>query len=190
MSERQCEFCGISPMPPNKRSDARFCQETYRRKGARVKNGHNVVHPADVRFWSRVNKQAALGCWEWTAAKLASGYGSFRANNRAYVAHRYAYERLIGLVPDGLQLDHLCRNRACVNPHHLEPVPQSVNVLRGISLPAINARKTHCSRGHEFTPENTYRRPSSPTYRACRECRASTKRAWDQAVLTGQRADQ
>jgi hypothetical protein len=130
-----------------------------------------------TRFWSRVDREAPLGCWDWVAGKLSSGYGSFRTGNRAHVAHRYAYEALIGPIPDGLQLDHLCRNRSCVNPDHLEVVTQRVNLARGVSPPAINARKTHCSRGHEFTDENTYRSPDG--YRGCRTCRYETKLRWD-----------
>lgn len=175
---RLCEFCGLE-LREDLRADARHCSEKCRRTHARAKKGLPVVAPPHHRFWSRVDKRGPLGCWQWTAGKLTSGYGSFRVGNRAHVAHKYAYEALRGPVPEGKQLDHLCRNRACVNPDHLEPVPQRVNCLRGISLPALNARKTHCIHGHEFTPSNTYVNPKG--HRGCRICRASRKAEWDAA---------
>lgn len=104
------------------------------------------------RFWLKTDKTD--GCWVWKAS-LRDGYGVFAVDGQARPAHRVAYELLVGLVPEGLVLDHLCRNRACVNPAHLEPVTDKVNILRGESVSAKNRVKTHCLRGHEFTPENT-----------------------------------
>lgn len=95
------------------------------------------------------------GCWEWTAARRSGGYGAINIAGRVRPAHRVVYELLVGPVPKNRELDHLCRNRSCVRPSHLEPVTKLVNIARGESLPAQNARKTHCKRGHEFTPENT-----------------------------------
>jgi hypothetical protein len=114
-------------------------------------------------------KISLLGdCLLWTGSKTRNGYGVFGyAHGKKAMAHRFAYERLIEPIPDGLQLDHLCRNRACVNPHHLEPVTQKVNLLRGIGFAGVNARKTHCPRGHEYTPENT---KSFSGWRQCRAC--------------------
>jgi HNH endonuclease len=117
------------------------------------------------RFWSKVDKNGPvpecrpdLGpCWEWLAGLgSATGYGNFWLDGRTVSAHRFAYIDVLGPVPDGLDLDHLCRNRGCVNPHHLEPVTETVNILRGTSPMARNARKTSCIHGHAFTPENTY----------------------------------
>lgn len=103
-------------------------------------------------------------CVEWSGHRDRDGYG--KSNGKR--AHRVAYEREVGPIPDGLQLDHLCRNRACVNVAHLEPVAPRENTLRSPIAPAaMNARKTHCLRGHEFTPENTYPQPGG---RMCREC--------------------
>lgn len=109
------------------------------------------------------------GCWEWTRALNSKGYGSFGYAGKVQSTHRLAYELLIGPIPDGLHLDHLCRNRKCCNPDHLEPVTQQVNTLRGVGFAATNATKTHCGKGHEYTEANTYvdKRGS----RSCKACR-------------------
>lgn len=84
-----------------------------------------------VRFLAKMSVDEASGCWVWTAARTSKGYGQFRIGPRPVRAHRYAYTLLVGPIPDGLQLDHLCRNRLCVNPGHLEPVTNWENTLRG-----------------------------------------------------------
>ena len=122
---------------------------------------------AEERFWRKVRKDPN-GCWEWQGAK-GQGYGNFYLHGKFPRAHRYAYELLVGPIPDGLTLDHLCRNRACVNPDHLEPVTQKVNTLRGEGLAAQNARKTHCPEGHPLNGDNLYQQPGNG-YRRCREC--------------------
>jgi hypothetical protein len=132
------------------------------------------------RFMAKVQK-AITGCWEWTACCNQKGYGLFRLGSRKFgtrqfiLAHRFAYRHFVGPIPDGLTLDHLCRNRACVNPEHLEPVLHRVNVLRGIGPSAQNARKMHCLRGHEYNAENTY--TNSQGKRACRICKRSRRAA-------------
>lgn len=123
----------------------------------------------EERLWSRIT--IADGCWEWTHSKQR-GYGWIgKGNGRHVFAHRVVYELFRGPVPAGKQLDHLCRNRACVNPEHLDVVTARVNVLRGDGLPARNARKTHCKNGHALTGANvrTYGRRSG-IERVCRTC--------------------
>jgi hypothetical protein len=132
----------------------------------------SVSAPLAERFLSKIQGDTlrADECWEWTASKIG-GYGRFSVGqHRTVAAHRWAYEALVGPIPDGLTLDHLCRNRACVNPAHLEPVTMRENVLRGFNPCAINARKTECPKGHPFDEVNTYRKPSRPQLRYCRTC--------------------
>lgn len=124
---------------------------------------------AEVRFWKRVNKDGAGGCWLWKGSIFNNGYGQFKANGKGGPAHRYAYELLVGPIPDEMVLDHLCRVRACVNPDHLEVVTERENIMRGEGVCAVNAHKTHCIRGHEFTPENT-RIWGGGRWRLCIEC--------------------
>lgn len=131
----------------------------------------DIVQSFDTaRFWAKV----LIGddCWEWTASKDGPGYGIFRLNRRLYKAHRISYELLVGKIPDGLVIDHLCRNRACVNPSHMEPVTNRENILRGEGLAAKQARQTHCKYGHPLFGSNLYVLPrgSKKGMRQCREC--------------------
>ena len=111
-----------------------------------------------LRFWRKVHARED-GCWEWTASRNRAGlgYGQFWWGKRLVVAHRLAYEALVQPIPGGLESDHLCRNRACINPLHIEPVTRSINVLRG-NAPAIlrarHARVTHCPQGHPYDGSN------------------------------------
>jgi hypothetical protein len=127
----------------------------------------------EERFWSKVDLDGATAdddCYNWTGALDRQGYGQFWLGDRSGLAHRVAYELARGPIPDGLTLDHLCRNRKCVRPDHLEPVTIKENTLRGTSPSALHAVKTHCHRGHEFTPENTFLKANGKG-RECRECR-------------------
>ncbi len=122
-----------------------------------------------VRFWAKVQSQSS-DCWEWTAYRNRGGYGVFGIDGRrgnTALAHRLAYETLVESIPSGLECDHLCRNRACVNPAHIEAVTRRTNVMRGVGLAALNAVKTHCPKGHEYSDANTIRRRGK---RWCRRC--------------------
>ena len=122
----------------------------------------------DERFDSKYVK-LDNGCWQWISGKNWRGYSKFKLfRNTNITAHRWAYERINGKIPPGMTIDHLCRNRACVNVAHMEVVTQKVNLLRGDSPSSLNARKTHCKRGHPFNETNTIRRG---LHRACRTCR-------------------
>jgi hypothetical protein len=138
----------------------------------------------ESRFWSKVDRSAGPDdCWPWQAALLSEGYGTFLLRGKTLRAHRVAYELVIGPIPAGLQVDHLCRNRACVNPAHLEAVTQRTNVLRGVGASARNARKTHCANGHEFTEENTARNEAGE--RRCRKCSQESQRRYADKKRSG-----
>lgn len=117
------------------------------------------------RFWAKVEKTS--DCWIWKGAKHGRGYGNFFASGYV-LAHRFSYELARGPIPPGLTIDHLCRNRLCVNPDHLEAVTMRVNLLRGVGPSAVAARKTHCPRGHEYAGLNIYW--TKDGRRKCRTC--------------------
>jgi len=104
------------------------------------------------RFWAKVEKTE--NCWNWTAGKFWNGYGQFWLGGTVVKAHRFAYVITKGRIPKSLVVDHLCRNRACVNPDHLELVTNKENLLRGEGWAAVRARKTHCPQGHPYTGDN------------------------------------
>lgn len=131
----------------------------------------------EARFWDKVSPEPNSGCWLWTANVNTEGYARFWDGAIHTVAHRWAYERFVGPIPDGLQLDHLCRVRCCVNPAHMDPVKPRENTLRSNSLTAIHAAKTHCRRGHEFSPINTRHYRGTRQCRACYRIRDARKRA-------------
>lgn len=117
------------------------------------------------------------GCHVFTRNIDQQGYGRISVNGEKQLAHRVAHELFIGPIPNGFEVDHLCFNRACVNPAHLEAVTPLVNTMRSSAPSALNARKTHCDAGHPFSPENTRRR-TDRRGRLCRACDRDRARAY------------
>jgi hypothetical protein len=143
-------------------------------RGAR---GRYAPTDTDERMWANIEKEhetvAGINdCWRWIGGMFEeTGYGKFYVDRYPHYAHRWVYRRLVGTIPESLELDHLCRHRWCVNPAHLQPVTHRVNVIRGDAAQSNKRRaaeRTHCRSGHELTPENTYHNPGG--YRACRIC--------------------
>lgn len=133
--------------------------------------------PLNLTAAERIDRRTVSSgdCILWTGCTTPNGYGSITYDTKRYGAHVFIWRHSGRTIPNGLQLDHLCRNRRCVNPEHLELVTAQENVLRGVGITAQNARKTHCKSGHEFTEDNTYHRPDSPHQRACKVCRLLQK---------------
>lgn len=123
--------------------------------------------PAIQRFWPRVNKTDS--CWLWTGAEDGRGYGRIRVEGVYRKVHRFAYEALVGPIPEGLVIDHDCNNRMCVNPNHLKPMTDYQNVLRS---PNYSANRTHCPHGHPYSATNTFERMGSRHCLTCRRARA------------------
>lgn len=150
---------------------------------AQAKKNGPYARPVLDRLFEKVDKTDA--CWIWTGATYRRGYGKMFIGSKAdgtakiVAAHRIAYEHLRGPIPGGMTLDHLCRNVACVNPDHLEPVSMRENWRRGTSASAVNLVKTHCIHGHEFTSENTYvaKGKHGNPQRLCKACGRNRKAA-------------
>lgn len=155
-------------------------------------------------FFRKVDPANDDDCWRWSGATDRHGYGKFNLKPYVAGAHRVAYQLMVGPIPDGLDLDHLCRVPPCVNPAHLEPVTRRENTMRSAIAPAaVNAAKTSCVNGHAFTEANTYRDPEG--YRHCKQCRrrsqlkwiaatqppsAVRRRPWHERLLTNPHIDQ
>jgi hypothetical protein len=127
--------------------------------------------PLMPRVMSRIEHDPNTGCWKWIEKTTRYGYAVINWKGRQWLAHRAVYTKLRGAIPEGLEIDHLCDNKACVNPMHLEAVPHQVNIVRSNGAAAENARKTHCKRGHELAGENLYRQVGPyGVQRVCRSC--------------------
>ena len=172
--DKSCADCGT----PVTRTRCKSCAVRFRffaRGGTEID-----------RFWGRVDANG--DCWLWTGGKADTGYGTVHIEGKTWHAHRVAYELLVGSIPVGLELDHLCRVRACVNPDHLEPVDHRTNLLRGASPAAIAFRTGICIRGHAVAGTN--RQPNGRdrhgaprfTCRSCRSCRSGNVVAFGLAL--------
>lgn len=153
-----------------------LCKAHYNReyKAGRLKPKRAAA--LEEKFWARVNK--SNGCWLWTGTVQVRGYGAFFISKaRGYVkAHRFSYELNVGPIPDGMLVCHRCDVRNCVRPDHLFLGDNAINMADMTAKRRhVNQAKTHCIRGHEFTPENTYHPPKRPWTRLCRECRRTSK---------------
>jgi hypothetical protein len=138
--------------------------------------------PPVERFWLKVNKEDQSGCWIWTGYLNQDGYGRTRTpirrtRPRYELAHRIAYELLVGPFPEGLETDHLCKRRACVNPAHLEPVTHAENLRR-----SPNPKKSHCPRGHPYSGENLYINPYNNA-KNCRECHRAFSKEFEKTRI-------
>lgn len=130
------------------------------------------------RFFSKVEMDPNSGCWLWSACLATGGYGKFGMSGRILPAHRVSYTNIVGPVPVDRVLDHKCRTRSCVNPAHLRVVDKTTNALENNVSPfAVNAAKSHCPKGHLYTPENTYfSRWTGGITRQCVACRGETNK--------------
>lgn len=131
-----------------------------------------ATQEARNRFWNKIDPQPN-GCWNRIGCTDGNGYSRVQLERRSFSGHRAAYTWTKGPIPDGLFLDHLCRNRRCVNPDHLEPVSHDENMARG-----MRPNQTHCKWGHEYTPANTgwLKRPNGKVSRDCHICRLRYKK--------------
>ncbi|MGH2350320.1 MAG: HNH endonuclease signature motif containing protein [Chloroflexota bacterium] len=171
---RVCEQCGATFRVPPSKGEQRYCGQACYHLGS--------VRPVEERFWAKVDKNGPLPdyrpdlgpCWLWLAG-TRKGYGEFSvgtyANQRIETAHGLAYQWLVGPIPEGLVLDHLCRVTRCVNPAHLEPVTELENFRRS---PLHPSKVKHCPNGHPYDEANTYWYLGK--HRQCRACNREYRR--------------
>lgn len=117
-------------------------------------------------FEDKYEPVSESGCWIWSDALSTGGYGQYWTGDKAVMAHRYSYEKAGNDIPNGMEIDHLCRVRCCVNPAHLEPVTRAENMRRAVPF---RSETTHCKHGHEYKPENTYINKKTGV-KQCKEC--------------------
>ena len=139
------------------------------------------------RFLGRI-RVSDNNCWEWTGTKSKYGYAVMEINYRQVRCARFSYGFFIKPVPTKLQIDHLCRNRICVNPIHLEAVTARTNILRGIGVSALNILKKHCKSGHQFDESNTYLSTEKGNIRrTCRKCHAMAQKRYLERMVENEK---
>jgi hypothetical protein len=145
-----------------------------------------------ARFWNKVRLDEVNGCWLWQAASHSFGYGFYFLGKKRWLTHRLTYSTLVGDIPAGLEIDHLCRVPACCNPSHLEPVTHLENVRRGRGAEVASVLRsgmTHCRRGHEFAGDNLIvTRIGARSCRSCTNARQRSKYWADKLHVPGGRS--
>lgn len=166
MNDIECAVEGCSKVGPN--AGRGMCYKHYHRFRKYGDPTFDSRSP-ELRFWPKVSKSD--GCWDWTGATIR-GYGAFRYQGKVAYAHRVAYELLAGPIPDGLTIDHLCRNPLCVRPDHLEPVTQGENTRRAVQVGYHANSPRGCRRGHDWAadPPLLAHRSDGSITRTCRVC--------------------
>lgn len=167
MGERTCSVAGCKD-PHDARGYCGRHYVTWRRHGDPIWQAPTISE----RFWSKVVQSG--DCWLWTGS--GQPYGNFKFGGRDHLAHRFAYEDMVEQIPSGLTLDHLCMNKKCVNPAHLDPVPHVVNARRRDSHYGRGSAVAHCPQGHPYDEENTCHRNGRRHCRACARERAQRNR--------------
>ncbi len=190
-----CSYCSKESLPPrrNSRRHADACPRCWEFVRLRVGRHGSPEAPKIPtvleRMESRIQPEPNTGCWLWTGATNSDGYGFVWHNRKNEYAHRVMYSEKVGQIPEGLQLDHLCEQKCCVNPSHLRATTARENILRSGAPTARNHRKIRCINGHLFTTENTYvySRGDFPR-RMCKTCCFNNQRERREKIKCQSRA--
>jgi hypothetical protein len=171
MNEKHCPVC--SAFIATSGECTKCARGFVPRDESSARRAFSAPLPSNARAYFMSRTRVGSGCWQWLGPKNCYGYGTAKMFNVRRMAHRLAYELFRGEIPEGKCLDHVCRKRDCVNPEHLRVVTNRENLFapRSQSPAKVNSEKTHCPRGHEYTPENTFHAKGLRGGRVCRTCR-------------------